>query len=76
MLLNALPAPPQPIDATIQVPSDISLMMTDNTHLRIQPNDYKNTLLLGFFIANNASIQGGTLHGDRDTHDYSDTSSS
>ena len=68
--------PWQSVYHAIQVPSDISLMMTDNTHLRIQPNDFKNTILLTFFIADNASIHGGILHGDRDTHDYSDTSSS
>ncbi|MEP5602232.1 MAG: right-handed parallel beta-helix repeat-containing protein, partial [Algibacter sp.] len=66
----------QPQLTAIQVPSNIHLIMTDDTHLRVQPNDRKNTVLLTLFMADNSIVEGGVLHGDRDTHDYSDTSTS
>lgn len=59
-------------EAAIQVPSDINLVMTNNTHLRTQPNDYKNSTLMILFETDNTVVDGGFLHGDRDTHDYSD----
>jgi hypothetical protein len=68
--------PWQPQYHAIAVPSNIHLIMTDNTHLRTQPNDFKNTVLLTAFKADNSIIEGGILYGDRDTHDYSDASSS
>ena len=56
----------------LNVPSDFHLLMTDNTHLRLQPNNDKLGCLLAIFKSDNVIIEGGNLHGDRDTHDYSD----
>ncbi len=50
--------------------SDFTLKMTDNTHLRMQPNGAIRPTLLATFRANNITIDGGVLHGDRDEHDY------
>lgn len=61
-------------EAALNVPGDFNLVMTNSTHIRVQPNDYKNTTLLALFKVNNVTITGGFLHGDRDEHDYSDTS--
>ena len=61
-----------PQAVAIIVPSDFNLIMTENTHLRVQPNAYKNTVLLTVFNVSNVTITGGIFHGDRDTHDYSD----
>ncbi|MEP4907940.1 MAG: right-handed parallel beta-helix repeat-containing protein, partial [Algibacter sp.] len=58
-------------EGAINVPSDFHLLMTNNTHLRQQPNNYKNTTLLAVFKVSNVTIEGGYFHGDRDTHDYS-----
>ncbi|KAA5825600.1 hypothetical protein FPF71_06745 [Algibacter amylolyticus] len=60
----------QPELTAIQVPSDIHLVMTENTQLRVQPNDFRNTVLLTLFKADNAIVEGGIFYGDRDTHDY------
>ena len=59
-------------EAAMNVPSDFHLIMTDNTHLRLQPNNNKLGCLLAVFKADNVIIEGGNLHGDRDEHDYSD----
>jgi hypothetical protein len=56
----------------ISIPADFNLKMTDNTHLRVQPNNAKRVYLLAIFKADNTIVEGGVLHGDRDTHDYSD----
>lgn len=61
-----------PAQAAVNIPSDFHLIMTDNTHLRMQPNNYKKPSLIGFYLANNVVLEGGNLYGDRDTHDYSD----
>ena len=50
--------------------ADFTLKMTDNTHLRMQPNGAIRPTLLATFTANNVTIDGGVLHGDRDEHDY------
>ncbi len=55
--------------------SDFTLKMTDNTHLRMQPNGAIRPTLLATFTANNITIDGGVLHGDRDEHDYTTISS-
>jgi hypothetical protein len=58
--------------AGIFLPSDFDLRMTENTFLRVQPNNLNKYKL--FLIANgvsNVSIKGGNLVGDRDEHDYS-----
>jgi hypothetical protein len=57
-------------DAAISVPSDFSLEMTNNTHLRVQANRYAKYQLLSILGVSNVSISGGNLYGDRDTHDY------
>jgi hypothetical protein len=56
----------------INVPSNFNLVMTENTHLRVQPNSRKTYALMSIRDASNVNISGGILHGDRDEHDYSD----
>lgn len=54
----------------ISIPSDFSLEMTENTHLRVQTNRYAKYQLLSVLDVSNVTITGGNLYGDRDTHDY------
>jgi parallel beta-helix repeat protein len=54
----------------ISIPSDFSLEMTDNTHLRVQANRYLRYNLLNIMDVSNVKISGGNLYGDRDNHDY------
>lgn len=63
--------PELPWTAAINIPGDVYLTMTDNTHLRTQPNAYRSTTLIAIVETSNVTIDGGFLHGDRDTHDYS-----
>ncbi len=65
LLVDAVPA----IHA-INIPSDFHLSMTDNTHIRMQPNGHFRPTLLAIYDAKNIIISGGNLHGDRDTHNY------
>ncbi|MCF8273418.1 MAG: right-handed parallel beta-helix repeat-containing protein [Flavobacteriaceae bacterium] len=60
-----------PTQFAINIPSNFTLSMTENTHLRIQPNNFKEPILLSVLDASNVVISGGILHGDRDEHDYS-----
>lgn len=60
-----------PSREAINIPSDFTLQMTGRTHLRVFPNNFKKTSLMAVRDANNVQIIGGTLHGDRDEHDYS-----
>lgn len=62
---------PVPAIGAINIPSNFHLKMTNNTHLRMQPNAYKRPTLLAVYEVENVIIEGGYLHGDRDTHDYS-----
>ncbi len=57
----------------VNIPSDFSLKMTDNTHLRIFPGEpeTKGGAILAVRDAENITITGGTLHGDRDQRIYS-----
>ena len=58
----------------LNIPSDVNLVMTDNTHLRIFPGGVLNTNgggILGIRDAENITISGGNLYGDRDTRVYS-----
>ena len=55
----------------INVPSDFNLVMTDNTHLRVFPNNAPKYCLLAVREVDNVTITGGNLYGDRDEHDYS-----
>ncbi len=61
----------RPSQGAISIPADFYLKMSDNTHIRMQPNNFKQPSLLGIFTANNVTIEGGNLYGDRDEHDYS-----
>ncbi|MDO6759413.1 hypothetical protein Q4566_04305 [Tamlana sp. 2_MG-2023] len=54
----------------INIPSDFKLKMTNDTHLRMQPNGHFRPTLLGISNENNITIQGGVLHGDREEHNY------
>ncbi|AUP77259.1 uronase [Flavivirga eckloniae] len=64
--------PPKSRMADIFIPSDFNLIMTDNTHLRVQPNKYTDYTLLGVYDVSHVTIKGGHLHGDRDEHQYID----
>lgn len=55
----------------ISLPSDFKLKMSDNTHLRVYPNNSQVYALVGMRGVKNASIEGGHLYGDRDEHNYS-----
>ncbi len=61
----------RPSQAAISIPADFHLKMSNNTHIRMQPNDFRQPSLLGIFTANNVIVEGGNLYGDRDEHDYS-----
>ena len=63
-----------PSEEAINVPSDFNLVMSDNTYLRVQPNSKFKYSLLAVRNVANVTIRGGNLFGDRDQHDYSDTS--
>ena len=56
----------------INIPGDFTLHMSPETHLRVYPNNYKKYALLAVYNERNVQIIGGTLHGDRDEHNYSD----
>ena len=58
-------------DAGITIPSDITIQMSDKTHLRVQANKFKEYSLFGLRDVSNIAIRGGNLYGDRDHHDYS-----
>ncbi|QLG46694.1 right-handed parallel beta-helix repeat-containing protein [Costertonia aggregata] len=60
-----------PSREAVNLPSDFTLRMTENTHLRTQPNGGKEGVLISFRDVSNSSIVGGNLHGERDEHDYS-----
>ncbi len=60
-----------PEKAAITLPSDFKLLMTNNTHLRMQPNSYEKPVLLSVADNKRVTIEGGNLYGDRDEHDYS-----
>ena len=56
----------------INMVSDMDLLLSDNTILQKETNEFEiySVLYLGKDVKN-VTIQGGTLRGDRDTHDYS-----
>ncbi len=62
--------------SAISLPSYFTLNMTDNTHIRVQPNNKAGYVLLQMYEVSNVKIVGGKLYGDRDEHDYSSTNSS
>ncbi len=53
----------------INVPSNFTLRMTNNTVLRVQPNSRKNYALLALRDVTSARVEGGILIGDRAEHD-------
>ncbi len=55
---------------SIQLPSNFHLMMGDDVHIRVQPNDKRDYALLCAFDEENVTITGGHVWGDRYTHDY------
>jgi hypothetical protein len=59
-----------PTNQGINIPSDFNLVMSDNTHFRMQPNGHFRASLLSIYNESNITVSGGFLHGDRETHDY------
>ena len=59
-----------PTNQGINIPSDFNLQMSDNTHLRMQPNGHFRNCLIGVYDEENITIKGGFLHGEREEHDY------
>jgi hypothetical protein len=55
----------------INLPSDFHFKMSNNTYIRVQPNNWPKGLLLGVYKKQNVLITGGNLVGDRYEHDYS-----
>ncbi|WP_084050129.1 right-handed parallel beta-helix repeat-containing protein [Aquimarina macrocephali] len=60
-------------DEAVNIPSDFTLKMTDETFLRAFPAeaDKKNGAILAFTDVDNANVIGGSLVGDRNTRAYS-----
>lgn len=59
-----------PTNQGINIPSDFNLVMSENTHLRMQPNGHFRASLLSIYNESNITVSGGFLHGDREDHDY------
>lgn len=58
----------------VNIPSDFNLEMTDNTHLRMFPADKfnrKNGAILAVRDAENITIKGGKLYGDKEERVFS-----
>nr|WP_299341996.1 hypothetical protein [Allomuricauda sp.] len=60
-----------PTREAINIPSDFTFIMSDNTILRVFPNNASEYSLLAVRDASNVNVVGGRLYGDRDEHDYS-----
>ncbi|TXE11666.1 hypothetical protein FUA26_06245 [Seonamhaeicola algicola] len=54
----------------VNLPSDFTLEMTDNTHLRMQPNGHFRASLMAIYDEKNITVRGGFLHGERNEHNY------
>ncbi len=74
------PTPPEtnyyPHREAVNIPSDFNLVMTDNTHLRIQPatintNELDNGAIFSIRDEDNVTVTGGNLHGDRKVRYFS-----
>ncbi|WP_281986089.1 right-handed parallel beta-helix repeat-containing protein [Aquimarina aggregata] len=54
---------------TVRLPSNFHFKMSENTHMRVQPSNQNYATKL-FMIQNaeNVTLSGGFLHGERDTH--------
>jgi len=57
-------------DESIRLPSNFHFKMSNNTHLRVQPNSKVAYALISAEAQNNVTISGGNLWGDRYTHTY------
>ncbi|WP_338359646.1 hypothetical protein [Yeosuana marina] len=55
----------------IHLPSNFHFKMSNETFIRLQPNNWPKGLLFGIYEENNVTISGGNLLGDRYSHDYS-----
>lgn len=62
-----------PSDHAINLPSDFHLSMSDNTFLRMQPNNHFRPILMSIYKVQNVLVTGGNLFGDREEHDYSNS---
>lgn len=54
----------------ISLPSNFTLKMSNNTHLRVYPNSHERYALIGLRGTSNSTVIGGNLYGDRDQHTY------
>lgn len=60
-----------PSEEAINIPSDFTLKMSKNVHLRVQPNSNNDYTLLAVRDVSNVRVEGGNLYGDRRNHDDS-----
>lgn len=60
-----------PSEEAVNVPSNFTLKMSNNVHLRVQPNSNNDYTLLAVRDVSNVRIEGGNLYGDRKKHDDS-----
>ncbi|GAA3641535.1 hypothetical protein GCM10022397_28400 [Flavivirga jejuensis] len=74
------PTPPEtnyyPHREAVNIPSDFNLVMTDNSHLRIQPattstEELDNGAIFSIRDEDNVTVTGGVLHGDRKVRYFS-----
>lgn len=67
-----------PSREAVNIPSDLHLSMTENTHLRVFPAELgvsrEGATLLAVRHESNITVSGGTLHGDREERQYSEDS--
>ncbi|SFW16611.1 NosD domain-containing protein [Cellulophaga fucicola] len=61
-----------PTKESVNVPGDFTLLMSDNTVLRVFPNSNSDYALLAAREVSNVTIKGGILIGDRDEHSFPD----
>ena len=57
-------------EESIILPSNFHFKMSNNTHLRVQPNAKSAYALISAERQSNVTISGGNLWGDRYTHSY------
>lgn len=61
---------------TISVPSNTSLILNNDSELKVIPNNYTHYTIIGFQECENSSIIGGTITGDVTDHVYTEESTS
>lgn len=54
----------------INIPSGLNIQLSNDSVIRVQTAGFIGSSLFCFNNVQNSSISGGTLMGDRDTHDY------